>query len=70
VFAMPADCVFFIFGFVGVHLGSLWSCSHCSSMGAWSLALHSSMSVIGKGGWVGAVGDSDLAGQPHGPGYL
>ena len=32
--AMPADCVFFILDFVGVQLGSCWSCSHCSSSGS------------------------------------
>ena len=38
-----------------------WFNSH-----SWSLALHSSVSVIGKGGLFGPVGVSDLAGQPHG----
>ena len=37
-----------------------------SNSHSWSLALHSSVSVIWNGGFVGAAGVSGLAGKPHG----
>ena len=41
-----------------------WSKNHSRS-----LALHSSVSEMGKGALVGAVGVSDLSGQPYGASF-